>query len=356
MSALIVVPSLKIGGGVREAIRLTSEFQIDNHSASILSLWISQNEMETDVPIIYLSSWSTKIFRAIFELPILAIRFAKFISQISQRKKIVIFTHYTTLPLALFVPYRQRFFFVQGIEWNFVKNKLISYFLRHLIIKLYGSGRIISANSYLTEKLSHFGLGVTIEAPIWASPLFMVSNAPIQNIEFSMVLAKAIPKRLDLYMRFIHLARSLQLRIAVITPEDEISVLVSGLVNEIHLRPTLLQMRELYSRSICFIHLSENEGFGLPPLEAMAAGCIPICRDSGGVRAFMHNSPFINLLLPLSTPVEKILELGQDVIRDPNLNRRRMEARSHFQLGLKKSQLARKHLANSIMKLSGSND
>lgn len=43
---------------------------------------------------------------------------------------------------------------------------------------------------------------------------------------------------------------------------------------------------EFYDRIDIFVHTSNIEGFGLPPLEAMARGCVVLLTDSGGVREY----------------------------------------------------------------------
>jgi len=51
----------------------------------------------------------------------------------------------------------------------------------------------------------------------------------------------------------------------------------------------------ILDKCICFISTSTSEGFGLPPLEAMARGCPPIVVDAGGTSTFCFN--FYNSLL-----------------------------------------------------------
>lgn len=45
---------------------------------------------------------------------------------------------------------------------------------------------------------------------------------------------------------------------------------------------------EVIRRSALFLSFSEREGFGLPPLEAMAAGCVVIGFDGGGGREYLR--------------------------------------------------------------------
>ncbi|WP_431259097.1 hypothetical protein ACQ86G_02135 [Roseateles chitinivorans] len=238
MSAVIVVPSLKISGGNREALRLTTELNRDGHAASVLSLWVSPHAMASTVPVAHLSSWPPRAARALGELPILTYRFARWWRHTARRASTVVFTHYATLPLALLVPRRQRFFFVQDLEWNFVGSGPLSRLLRRVVLGIYRSGRIISANAYLSERLADEGMDVALEAPIWADADFLAPDAPTQDIDFAMVLRKGDHKRLDLYLRFIALARARQLRVGVITPEDDIAAQVRDQVEVLLLRPS----------------------------------------------------------------------------------------------------------------------
>ena len=95
-------------------------------------------------------------------------------------------------------------------------------------------------------------------------------------------------------------------------------------------------MRAIYERTRVFLLLSEHEGFGLPPLEAMGSGCVPLCRDAGGVRAYMRGDLAENIL-PLALPAEGILKRAVALAHDENyLARLRMTAREIFDDGLER--------------------
>jgi glycosyltransferase involved in cell wall biosynthesis len=46
------------------------------------------------------------------------------------------------------------------------------------------------------------------------------------------------------------------------------------------------EVNELYNKATLFVQTSRHEGFCLPILEAMAAGCPVICTDAHGNRDF----------------------------------------------------------------------
>ena len=131
-----------------------------------------------------------------------------------------------------------------------------------------------------------------------------------------MVLRYGDIKRLDLYWQLLsELKRDCRLKCAAITCEDGIAGECAGKVDVCLLRPTSAEMKDLFSRSKVFVLLSEREGFGLPPLEAMGTGCVPVCRDSGGVHCYMKDNLVDNLFpldAPMATLAKRILELVSD--------------------------------------------
>jgi glycosyltransferase involved in cell wall biosynthesis len=312
---------MTVSGGIRETLRLGQEMADQGAEVDVLSMWRSDNPVLSALRVEHLSDWRSSVSPALLCLPLLIVRFSRWLranagsgTTSSER---FLFTHYATLPLSMFVPTERRFFFVQDLEWKFVHNPQLSGLLRRMIMYFYRRGTLVSANAYLTSSLTQLGIPVALEAPIWADKDFLAQDAGPRDVDFAMVLRRGAHKRLDYYHSFIDLARSDgNLKLAVISPDADIVAGVRSSVDICLTRPSLEEMRALYQRSKCFVHLSEHEGFGLPPLEAMGAGCVPLCRDSGGVRAYMQSDELGPLLLPASAGVQDIYSRGRALLAD----------------------------------------
>lgn len=291
MEVQFVLPSLKISGGILEAIKLAEDIGTAGGSASILYMWRSSHAvLQKNVKVYSLSDWATRIPNALARLPQLLLRFRRLVKVDKKRSNKWMFTHYSTLPLALLVPPHRRFIFVQGLEWLFLNNALLSQCLKRFIMFVYRRSQLIAANPYLEKALRRERLVVRGVAPIWADSVFDQPSVGERDIDILMVLRKGGCKRIDLYLEVLKWFTDYcpAVRIAVITTEDDIAQSVRDKVAECHLRPAgRREMVALYSRSKILLHLSDHEGFALPPLEAMGCGCVPICRDSGGPQAYM---------------------------------------------------------------------
>ena len=336
----LVVPATTVSGGNREIFRLGADLRAEGAEVDVLSLRKSDNPMSFTLPAKYLSNWKSTGPGTLLGFPVLALRFMRWLRGGAGRKTAArdrfLFTHYATLPFALFVPIERRYFFVQDLEWKFVRNRLLSALLRRMILYLYRRGTLVSANTYLTTLLTQLGIPAQLEVPIWADKAFLAQDTGARDVDFTMVLRKGPHKRLDYYRSFIALARATgDVKLAVIALEAELTAAVRDSVDVCLIRPSLEDMRQLYQRSKCFVHLSEHEGFGLPPLEAMGAGCVPLCRDSGGVRAFMLEEGLSSLLVPSSASVEEIYTRGRELVADEaRLQEYRDRAREVFRKGL----------------------
>lgn len=86
-------------------------------------------------------------------------------------------------------------------------------------------------------------------------------------------------------------------------------------------RPTCDEdIADVYQNSDIFISTSWQEGFGLPPLEAMACGCAVITSKSGGVNEFAKENENCLMFEPKNE-----LELSEQLIKlleDENLRKR----------------------------------
>ena len=83
------------------------------------------------------------------------------------------------------------------------------------------------------------------------------------------------------------------------------------------LRPGLSELAECYAGSDVFVSASWHEGFGMPPLEAMACGTPVVLTDSGGVRDYSR--PGENCLMVPPMKHKELAAAIQQLLLDPAL-------------------------------------
>lgn len=333
---LIVVPTLRISGGVQEAIRLATDLRERGIDAQLVSLWQHRHQLDVkNIPVSVLSDASPRKSRAAFQLPRLIICWKHFVRRLQKQSPVsVILTHYSTLPFGRFISRRSRYCFVQDLEWLFVPSGPLRWCLRRYILHRYAQDTVIAANPYLSSRLQDFGIAAEVEAAIWAAPEFSIERpSTSRKFDVAVVLRHGTAKRLDLYLELLDTLCSAPLRVVVATPEDDIAGLVSGSVEVCLVRPSREEIRSLFAECRTFVLLSEHEGFALPPLEAMGTGCIPVCRDSGGIRAYMNGNLARNVI-PLHEPMETILGRLREILESPDYLDQSFEAASLFRNGL----------------------
>lgn len=344
MRVNFIVPAINIGGGLREVINLAEKIQKMDVHTEITTLWRGRHQMSTALPVKELTcipasrSWALFSFLYVFScLTTFLIKSRKNLL----RNEFFVFTHYVTIPFSFLVKRRQRLFFVQDLEWRFLGSGVWSRLLKAVLIFCYRRGIVITANSYLTQELQDLGVPVPYSLSIWADPEFKCESTVDEerNFDFVMVLRLGAAKRLDLYLQFIALcSKNSNIKVTVITPNDEIANLMRDSVAQVLVRPSTQEMRAVYAQSKVFVMLSEHEGFGLPPLEAMSCACVPVCRDSGGVRAYMYGNCLNELLLPLNMPLDALFQFCTQLIADQlRLGRCGRAAIERFEEGLEKA-------------------
>lgn len=82
-------------------------------------------------------------------------------------------------------------------------------------------------------------------------------------------------------------------------------------------KPSDQEANKLYNRATVFVQTSYHEGFCLPILEAMAAGCPVICTDSHGNRGFSHDGK--NCIMVETDNTKQLAEAIDKVIKDKKL-------------------------------------
>lgn len=355
---IIVLNALKICGGVLEAYRFGQELRDAGENVLVVVMWRSPNEIENadKLPIIRLTNWQTRIQLALFQLPIILGKFW-WCTCIIKRKRINpiwIFTHYSTLPLASLIESSRRWIFLQGTEWSFVQYPVVARLFKAFVLFFYRRARLLVVSQFLANALESVGLRSTGMAQVWADSAYYRPVNRLRDIDVVVMLRKGQPKRLDLNLALLAQLGQVEpnLRIAAITPDSDLADLAAPLTSLCLTRPSQKEMADLYSRTKIFLLLSETEGFGLPPLEAMGAGCVPMCRDSGGPQSYMLG-PLGDLLLPLSMSMTEICSKLIKLLDDPfALERYSVAARCVFLDGLtiasQRSVTARSLMLNSL--------
>ena len=350
--AMVVLPALMPNGGVREALRLGSDLKAAGISSNcrVIGLWKPESasqvatDMAPELTVEHLSAWRPNAVRALWQWPVLAWRFwrgpgrrLREACDAGVEAPPLVLTHYTTLPFALLVGRQSRWFFVQDLEWLFLKSIPVQYVAKWIILTFLKSGRVLTTNTYLEKALLELGVDARGVIPTWADERFGLETAPLsqeRSIDVVLVLRRGAHKWLQGYETAIGLlagarANKPPLRVAVITPDAELASRFKSSVQECFYQPSLEAMRALYARSRCFLHLSEHEGFGLPPLEAMGAGCVPVCRDSGGVQTYMQG-PLESQLLPQDWSVDRICDHVRDLLADADAWQSLSDAARHI--------------------------
>jgi glycosyltransferase involved in cell wall biosynthesis len=335
---LVIVPSIRISGGIKETLRLAEELRLRGIQIRILSLWKDPRELpHLGLEVDHLSNFAPTRLWAPVQLPILFLRFIGYIRRAGSIRPgtqiALLMTHYSTFPFAWLAPGCKWYCFNQDVEWMFVKG-LRRTLLRRIILATSRRAEVVTTNNYIDNRYRDEGIQSLGEAAIWASD-FWLSDAPGpgRDIDVAMLLRRGHMKRSDLYLDMLVRLKAAGISSAVVTPDPEIYDRVRKLAGHCLLRPSDDELKAVFQRSRVFLLLSETEGFALPPLEAMGSGCVPLCRDSGGPRCYMQGALAANLL-PLSASGAEILQRLIDLLSDAEqISSLSREARQRFKAG-----------------------
>lgn len=173
------------------------------------------------------------------------------------------------------------------------KNSFFIYFINFLLAKIGYNlpSTKISVSNWIKLKLNSSRIKVIpngIDLKI-----FQINN-PVQNRNYfsiGIVGSNKAIKGYDIILDALsNLDESLKSKILVnIMSIDDIR-LPSGINFKLYVPNNDQEISHFYNQSNIFLFGSYEEGFGLPPLEAMACGCAILSSDCGGVRTFLDGS------------------------------------------------------------------
>lgn len=350
---IVLVPSLRISGGVQEALRLADQLRQAGIRVRILTLWKAPKELPSDtLEIDRISHFTARRSTAALQFPILLIRISAYLRQPEARGAALMLTHFSTFPFAWLARSHRWYCFNQDMEWQFVPKGFLRNLLRRLILATSRRASVVTTNPFIDNEFARLGVQSIAQVSIWPDGFWLTREVTQhrRSIDLIMVLRKGRMKRLDLYLELLSLIRSRpDIVSTIITPDADIHAAVQGMAAKSILRPSNFEMRSLYADSRIFLSLSDTEGFGLTPLEAMGQGCVPLCRDSGGVRSYMIGSLRANLI-PLSESVESIWGRIKRILSDPDLlHERSASAVDIFRSGAEHAAVDRRDALSTIV-------
>lgn len=287
---VFVLPTMKIAGGNLEVIRLAEDVRRTGKDVSIVSLWHTPNPISCEgIATFTLFNRPVNKLTALISIPLLLASFWRLVRHLRSDSTKFVFTHFTTYALVPLISKSQRWFFVQALEWYFVSAGLLRGALKTFITASYRTGHILVANRYLKRMIEGNALRVEASVDIWADSFFDSGVEGLRSFDIALVFRKGLVKRADWGTALLEKLKTdyPDLRVAVISPDEDFASIVEP-NSMFFLRPTRSEMRAIYQQSRVFVLFSDHEGFGLPPLEAMGSGCVPVCRDAGGIRAYME--------------------------------------------------------------------
>ena len=320
MKIVAIIPKNTLSGGSLEVFRLVEDLRAVGCVTHTLSLYDSDTNVVCGL--IFTPFF---LLRLVFKL-------------IRLQPEFLILTHYSTLPI-FFIKYFvgcKVAIFIQDFEWLFASsNPFIIKLLKKFVLYFSAlSDFLVFGNTYL---LSGFPLSkvspVKTNAIVYPVGLGLVKGVDCneyksnisKRFKLGFILRNGWLKNEHLYYlvsrQMLQNSCCQHYDIAAINMlgSSANSTKYSDLGINISLPLSKKNLFSWYSDLDIFLCLSKHEGFGLPPLEAMSVGAIPIILHNGGCMNFME--PFPELVLQSESKLDDIIDRINLVLNLDNSDR-----------------------------------
>lgn len=167
----------------------------------------------------------------------------------------------------------QNYYLVQDDEANYYSSVAMKDHVRETYIsplKKFTTSHWVEANVFDT---TYVGIGVDISglAKYWGKPkdrraMFFGRRQAIKGASYQMEVAQRLSREMSLHME-----------VATVDPGYQISGMV-----KLHQGLSDSGIAKLYGTSMYFLNCSWHEGFSIPNIEAMAAGCLVVTTNNDG--------------------------------------------------------------------------
>lgn len=287
----LFIPMLSIGphGGNRVLLEIANSMSKQGLSVTILTSKIDNNmvyDIDDDIDVVEMFP----------RVPFKYLRWFLFLSVawIFMRKGKVLANHFLTAypsKLSQLIFKTDFIYFIQDIEFEFYKKyRVFGSVLKLLCIFTYRFGNIISANPYLTNRLSEyanveydFNLGVRKNCDSYD----ILLREKKYDIVFFMrsELHKGLDRFIDIYKC------NPELNYLCITQDEKLKSTYSDMSGISIISPKSdSELYQYLASSKALLLTSYHEGFALPPLEAMSVGTPLIYYPSGGPGVYSNEN------------------------------------------------------------------
>ena len=302
MKIAFLLGSVERSGGVRVTVSIANQLAQAGHNCMLV---ISSDEA---IPFPVFSTIEIIRARQFFFFRKLN-RISKWVSlvvAVPSGTQVLVASYYLTTYVAfiakIFHPFLKLVYIIQGFEPNYFRQpngnvNRFSYWLARFSYKLPFSRTTIS--HWLAATLHHSGIN---DVPVINNgidtDLFCPGNS-LEDCDDNIILTVGHNRPNRGYFDFCKAVNLLWLKrkdfkVIVMGGDPELGNLLDP-VHEYRAITSDDDLVALYRSASIYVTCSQEEGFGLTPLEAMACGTSVVCTDSGGVRDFAINE--VNCLM-----------------------------------------------------------